>query len=169
VSQRAPVQGWSELLLALPELILTDAHVDEHDELVAIIELPRDMQPCPPLRRDRPASRPRPPLAPPCGTCPSLDGPAGCDGASGCWPASRTAALRRASPSIAPNRRLAWCHTPIEVEEAVVLAVLGVVEQQLFGGLNLPHQWARLPSAMVSANRRETSSRWSEALARRSI
>jgi transposase len=46
VSQATPVQGWSELLLALPEFILTDAHVDGHDELIADIELPRDVQPC---------------------------------------------------------------------------------------------------------------------------
>jgi transposase len=46
VSQATPVQGWSELLLALPEFILTDARIDEHDELVAVVELPRGMQPC---------------------------------------------------------------------------------------------------------------------------
>jgi transposase len=47
VSQPTPVQGWSELLLALPEFILTDAHVTDGDELVAEVELPRDVQPCP--------------------------------------------------------------------------------------------------------------------------
>jgi transposase len=47
VSQPTPVQGWSELLLALPEFILIDAHVDVHDELVADVELPRDVQACP--------------------------------------------------------------------------------------------------------------------------
>jgi len=47
VSQPTPVQGWSELLLALPEFILTGAHVDVHDELVAEIELPRGLQACP--------------------------------------------------------------------------------------------------------------------------
>ena len=41
------VEGWSELLLALPEFILADAHVDEHDELVAHVELPRGLQACP--------------------------------------------------------------------------------------------------------------------------
>ena len=38
-----PVQGWSELLLALPEFLLTDARIDEHNELVAHVELPRDV------------------------------------------------------------------------------------------------------------------------------
>jgi transposase len=47
VSQPTPVQGWSELLLALPEFILTDAHINEHDELIAYVELPREVQPCP--------------------------------------------------------------------------------------------------------------------------
>ncbi len=42
-----PVQGWSELLLALPEFLLTDARIDEHNELVAHVELPRDVQGCP--------------------------------------------------------------------------------------------------------------------------
>jgi transposase len=46
VSQPTPVQGWSELLLALPEFILTDAHIDEAGELVAAVELPREVQPC---------------------------------------------------------------------------------------------------------------------------
>ncbi|MTV27425.1 transposase family protein [Nitriliruptoraceae bacterium ZYF776] len=46
MSQATPVQGWSELLLALPEFILTDAVVDERDELVAVVELPRGVQPC---------------------------------------------------------------------------------------------------------------------------
>jgi transposase len=46
VSQPIPVEGWSELLLALPEFILTDAYIDEHDELVAEVVLPRDVQPC---------------------------------------------------------------------------------------------------------------------------
>jgi transposase len=46
--QPTPVQGWSELLLALPEFTLTDAHLDEdHDELIAVVELPRDLQACP--------------------------------------------------------------------------------------------------------------------------
>jgi hypothetical protein len=47
VSQATPVQGWSELLLALPEFILTDARIDEHDELVAVVELPRGCSPAP--------------------------------------------------------------------------------------------------------------------------
>jgi hypothetical protein len=46
MSQPAPVQGWSGLLLALPEFILTDARIDEHDELVADVVLPRGVQPC---------------------------------------------------------------------------------------------------------------------------
>jgi transposase len=46
VSQPTPVQGWSELLLALPEFILTDAHVDDAGELIAVVELPRGLQPC---------------------------------------------------------------------------------------------------------------------------
>jgi transposase len=46
VFQPTPVQGWSELLLALPEFILIDATIDEHDELVAVVELPRGLQPC---------------------------------------------------------------------------------------------------------------------------
>jgi transposase len=40
------VEGWSELLLALPEFVLTHATIDEHNELVADIELPRDVQAC---------------------------------------------------------------------------------------------------------------------------
>ena len=43
VNDTTPVQGWSELLLALPKFVLTDATIDEHDELVADIELPRDV------------------------------------------------------------------------------------------------------------------------------
>jgi transposase len=46
VSHPTPVQGWSELLLALPEFILTDAHVDDAGELIATVELPRAEQPC---------------------------------------------------------------------------------------------------------------------------
>jgi len=46
VSDTTPDQGWSELLLALPEFILTDANIDENDELVADVELPRGVQPC---------------------------------------------------------------------------------------------------------------------------
>lgn len=46
MSQPTPAEGWSELLLALPEFSLTDAHIDEDDELVAIVELPRGLQPC---------------------------------------------------------------------------------------------------------------------------
>jgi transposase len=46
VSQPTPVEGWSELLLALPEFILTDAYLDGDDELVADVELPHDIQPC---------------------------------------------------------------------------------------------------------------------------
>jgi hypothetical protein len=46
VSQPTPVQGWSELLLALPEFTLIDAHVTDDDELVADVELPREVQPC---------------------------------------------------------------------------------------------------------------------------
>jgi transposase len=46
VFQPTPVEGWSELLLALPEFTLTDAHIDGDDELVAHVELPRDVQPC---------------------------------------------------------------------------------------------------------------------------
>ena len=44
MTDTTPVQGWSELLLALPEFELIDAHVDEHDELHAVVELPRDVQ-----------------------------------------------------------------------------------------------------------------------------
>ena len=47
MSQPTPVQGWSELLLALPEFVLLDAFVDEYDELIATIELPRGLQACP--------------------------------------------------------------------------------------------------------------------------
>ena len=47
MSDSTPVQGWSELLLALPEFDLIDAHVDVHDELIAVVELPRDVQACP--------------------------------------------------------------------------------------------------------------------------
>jgi len=47
VNDSTCVQGLSELLLALPEFILTDARIDEHNELVAHIELPRDVQACP--------------------------------------------------------------------------------------------------------------------------
>jgi transposase len=39
-------RGWSELLLALPEFDLIDAFIDAHDELVAEVVLPRDVQPC---------------------------------------------------------------------------------------------------------------------------
>jgi transposase len=46
VYDTTPDQGWSELLLALPEFILTDAFIDADDELVAVVELPRDVQPC---------------------------------------------------------------------------------------------------------------------------
>jgi transposase len=46
VSQPTPVEGWSELLLALPEFTLTHVHIDEHGELVAHVELPRGLQPC---------------------------------------------------------------------------------------------------------------------------
>jgi transposase len=46
VSQPTPVQGWSELLLALPEFTLTNAHTDADGELVAHVELPREVQPC---------------------------------------------------------------------------------------------------------------------------
>jgi transposase len=46
MSDPTPVEGWSELLLALPEFLLTDARIDEHDELVAEVVLPRDVQPC---------------------------------------------------------------------------------------------------------------------------
>jgi transposase len=47
VSDVTRVQGWSELLLALPEFFLTDAFIDDYGELVAEVELPRDVQPCP--------------------------------------------------------------------------------------------------------------------------
>jgi transposase len=46
VSQLTPVEGWAELLLALPEFILTDAYLEEGGELVAVVELPRDVHPC---------------------------------------------------------------------------------------------------------------------------
>ena len=46
VNDTTPVEGWSELLLALPEFGLTHANIDEHNELVADIELPRDVQAC---------------------------------------------------------------------------------------------------------------------------
>ena len=42
MSDRSPVEGWSEPL-ALPEFVLTHATTDEHDEVVADIELPRDV------------------------------------------------------------------------------------------------------------------------------
>jgi len=48
VPDHTPVQGWSELLLALPEFSLIDAYVDhDADELIATVELPRDLQGCP--------------------------------------------------------------------------------------------------------------------------
>jgi transposase len=48
VSDLTPVQGWSELLLALPEFHLLDAYVDhDADELIVTVELPRDLQGCP--------------------------------------------------------------------------------------------------------------------------
>jgi transposase len=47
VSDLTPAQGWSELLLALPEFTLIDAHVTENEELVADVELLRDVQACP--------------------------------------------------------------------------------------------------------------------------
>jgi transposase len=47
VSQPTPIQGWSELLLALPEFTLIDALVTDGDELVADVELARSDQPCP--------------------------------------------------------------------------------------------------------------------------
>jgi transposase len=47
MSHATPVQGWSELLLALPEFTLLDAHVREEGELVADVELPREVQACP--------------------------------------------------------------------------------------------------------------------------
>jgi hypothetical protein len=83
VSQPTRVQGWSELLLALPEFISTHAHIDEDDEFVAHVELPLEVQPC--TRCETIAAstarlaqlhRAPPPLR---GTC----DPAGC-GASGC-------------------------------------------------------------------------------------
>jgi transposase len=46
VSQLTPVEGWAELLLALPEFILTDAYLEEGGELVAVVELPREEHPC---------------------------------------------------------------------------------------------------------------------------
>ena len=39
--------GWSELVLALPEFVLNHVRVDAHDELVAVVELPREVQACP--------------------------------------------------------------------------------------------------------------------------
>ena len=47
MSEPTCVQGWSELLLVLPEFILTDARIDECNELVAHVQLPRDVQACP--------------------------------------------------------------------------------------------------------------------------
>jgi hypothetical protein len=50
VSQPAPVQGWSELLLALPEFLLTDARIDAHDEVAAAwiaVDLLRRMRQAP--------------------------------------------------------------------------------------------------------------------------
>ena len=46
MSDLTPVQGWSELLLALPEFVLIDAYIDDVGELVACVELPRGLQPC---------------------------------------------------------------------------------------------------------------------------
>ena len=60
MSQPTPVEGWSELLLALPEFLLTHVFVDEHDELVAHVELPRDGAALHPLRDDRAPPGPRP-------------------------------------------------------------------------------------------------------------
>ena len=53
MSDPTPVQGWSELLLALPEFTLTDAYVDARRARIAHVELPRDLQPCTRLRRAR--------------------------------------------------------------------------------------------------------------------
>ncbi|MDP8928292.1 MAG: hypothetical protein M3O70_06875 [Actinomycetota bacterium] len=47
MSHATPAQGWSELLLVLPEFHLLHAHVDERGELVADVELPRAVQACP--------------------------------------------------------------------------------------------------------------------------
>ena len=41
-----PCPGGGELLLALPEYVLTDVRIDERNELVVYIELPRDVQAC---------------------------------------------------------------------------------------------------------------------------
>jgi hypothetical protein len=40
VSEPTPVQGWSELLLALPDFTLIDAWIDDGGELIAVVELP---------------------------------------------------------------------------------------------------------------------------------
>ena len=47
MSRLTPVHGWSGLLLALPEFDLTDAQVSDRDEIVADVELPRDVEACP--------------------------------------------------------------------------------------------------------------------------
>lgn len=39
------VEGWTELLLGLPEFILTNACLNDDDEPVADLVLPRDVQP----------------------------------------------------------------------------------------------------------------------------
>lgn len=46
MAQATPVHGWSELLLCLPEFILTGTNIDEDAELVANVGLRRDVQPC---------------------------------------------------------------------------------------------------------------------------
>jgi hypothetical protein len=83
VSDPTPVEGWAELLLALHEFIQTEAQIDEHDELVAAVELPRGLQPCTRcgvihrhLMHDRRWHTVR--------HCPSPGGPSGRCGASGC-------------------------------------------------------------------------------------
>jgi hypothetical protein len=76
VSQPTPVQGWSKLLLARPEFILSYAHIDEHDELVAHVEIPARCSPAPAAERSI-SIRCTTGAAPPSATCRSPGGPPG--------------------------------------------------------------------------------------------
>ena len=105
MSDPTPAEGWAELLLALPEFILTDADLDERDQLVAVVELPRDVHPCTrcgvidhhPVHDRRWHSTT---------TCPSPGGPAGSGGASGSSPLScleGCGTFAERTPSTAPG------------------------------------------------------------------
>lgn len=77
MNDATPVQGWRELLLALPEFFLTDVVIDVHDELIADVEPPRRLG-VPAVWADRAAPCcPRPALAhraPPAGGWARLPG-----------------------------------------------------------------------------------------------